>query len=94
MGRASAAVGEEDIPRLVNLSYLVAKAAQTCRVGERPGNSNRREDLAAVAEAHTVTSSTRPMGAGVVAGLMAETGASTYLASRRNSSRRKAALHS
>jgi len=48
-GRASAAVGEEDIPRMVNLSRWVAKAAQAWRVGARPGNSNRREDLAVAA---------------------------------------------
>jgi hypothetical protein len=84
--------GGEDIPRMVNQTCLVAKAAQACRVGERPGNSNRREDLAAAAEAPAVTTSPRVTGAG--AGLMAETGASTYLARTRNSPRRKAALHS
>jgi hypothetical protein len=87
-GRASAAVGEEDIPRMVNLSHWVAKAAQAWRVGGRPGNSYHREDLAAAAEAISLTISTGLMGAGVGAGLMAETRASAHLAT---SSRRKAA---
>ncbi len=92
-GKGLGGGGEEDIPRMVNLSCLVAKAAQACRVAERPGNSNRREDLAAAAEAPRVTTSPRVMGAGVGARLMAEMGASTYLARRRISPHRKAALH-
>ena len=89
-GRASAAVGEEDIPRMVNLSHWVAKAAQAWRVGGRPGNSYHREDLAAAAEAISITILTGLMGAGVGAGLMAETRASAHLAtsSRRKEARR------
>jgi hypothetical protein len=56
--------------------------------GGRPGNSYHREDLAAAAEAISLTISTGLMGAGVGAGLMAETRASAHLAT---SSRRKAA---
>src|ERR1700722_10218594 len=72
-GRASAAVGEEDIPRMVNLSHWVAKAAQAWRVGGRPANSYRREDWAAAAEAISLTISTGLRGGGGGAGLMAET---------------------
>jgi hypothetical protein len=67
-GRASAAVGEEDIPRMVNLSRRVAKAAQAWQAGARRGNSYRREDLAVAARAFSRTRSPGLMGAEVGAG--------------------------